>query len=80
MGLALGTSLKFYASLSRGSKVIVRKFWGLISTFVEVTGEKLVRRGGGFRVNNPFASCSFVSLQFLLPHTAHFDNNIVLPF
>ena len=31
-------------------------------------------------LNNPFASCSFVNLDFLLPHTANFGNNIVLPF
>ena len=46
LGLALGTNLKFYTSLSKGLKLKVRKFWGLIPTFVEVTGEKLV--GGAF--------------------------------
>ena len=45
LGLALGTNLKFYASLSKGLKLKVIKFWGLIPTFVEVTGEKLVWRG-----------------------------------
>ena len=25
-------------------------------------------------LNNPSASCSFINLDFLLPHTAHFDN------
>ena len=29
---------------------------------------------------NPFASCYFINLYFLLPHIAHFDNNISLPF
>ena len=33
--------MKFYTSLSKGLKLKVRKFWGLIPTFVEVTGEKL---------------------------------------
>ena len=28
----------------------------------------------------PFASCSFINLDILLPHTAHFNNNIDLPF
>ena len=28
--------------------------------------------------NYPFAACSFINLDFLLPHTAHFDLNIVL--
>ena len=43
LGLALGRNLKFYTSLSKGLRLKVRKFWGLILTFVEVTGEKLVR-------------------------------------
>ena len=46
LGLARGTKLKFYTSLSKGLKLKVRKFWGLIATFVEVTEEKLV--GGPF--------------------------------
>ena len=37
----LGTHLKFYTSLLKGLKLKVGKFWGLIPTFVEVTGEKL---------------------------------------
>ena len=40
--LVLGTSLKFYTSMAKGLKLKVRKFLGLIPTFVEVTGEKLV--------------------------------------
>ena len=31
-------------------------------------------------LNNPSASCSFTNLDFLLPHTAYFEDNIVLPF
>ena len=46
--LALGTNLKLYNSLSKELKIKVKKFLGLILTFVEVTGEKLVR-GGGWR-------------------------------
>ena len=42
LGLALGTKLKSYTSVAKGLKLKVRKFWGLIPTFVEVTGEKLV--------------------------------------
>ena len=30
-------------------------------------------------LNIPFASCSFINPDFLLPHIAHFDHNIVLP-
>ena len=43
MGLALGTNLKFYTSVTKGLKLNVKKFWELILTFVEVTGKKLVR-------------------------------------
>ena len=42
LGLALGMVLKFYTSVVKGLKLKSRKFWELISTFVEVTGEKLV--------------------------------------
>ena len=31
-------------------------------------------------LNNPFDSCSFTNLDFLLPHTAHFNDNIDLRF
>ena len=46
LGLALGTNLTFYTSVAKGLKLKFRKF-GLIPTFVEVTGEKLVGGGGG---------------------------------
>ena len=39
-------ALKFYTIMAKGLKLKVRKFFGLIPTFVEVTGEKLV--GGRF--------------------------------
>ena len=29
-------------------------------------------------LNNPFASCFLINHDFLLPHTAHFDDNINL--
>ena len=35
-------NLKFYTSVAKGLILKVRKFWGLVPTFVEVTGEKLV--------------------------------------
>ena len=41
-----GTNLRFYTSVEKGLKIKVGKFWGLIPSFVEVTGEKLV--GGAF--------------------------------
>ena len=46
LGPTLGANLKFYSSVAKELKLKVRKFWGLIPTFVEVTGEKLV--GGRF--------------------------------
>ena len=33
---------KFYSIVTKGLKLKVRKFWGLIPAFVEVTEEKLV--------------------------------------
>ena len=31
-------------------------------------------------LNNPFASCSFINFDFLLPDKVHFENKIVPPF
>ena len=45
MGLAVAMSLNFYASVAKGLNLKVTKFWGLIPTFVKVTGGKLI--GGG---------------------------------
>ena len=42
LGLALGIALEFYTGLAKGLKLKVRKLWGVILMFVEVTGEKLV--------------------------------------
>ena len=54
LGLTLGTNLRFYTSVAKGLKLQVRKFWRLIPTFVEVTGEKLVGgRGGLFGPPHP---------------------------
>ena len=46
MGLALGMNLKFYTSVAKRLKLKVWKFWALVPTFLEVTGEKLL--GGSF--------------------------------
>ena len=45
-GLTLDKDLKFYTSVTKGLKLKVRKFWGLIRKkwLAEVTEEKLVRR------------------------------------
>ena len=42
--LVLDMALKIYSSAAKGLKLKVRKFWGLITTFIEVIGEKLVGR------------------------------------
>ena len=34
--------LKFNTNMAKGSKLKARRFWGLVLTFVEITGEKLV--------------------------------------
>ena len=43
-------ALKFYSSLAKGLKLKVRKFLGLVPTFIQVTVEKLV--GGVFAPPN----------------------------
>ena len=48
LGLALGIVLKFYTSVAKGLKRKVRKFWGLIPSFVQVTGKNLEWGGGLF--------------------------------
>ena len=44
LGLAPGMVLKFYTSVAKGLKLKIKEVWGLILTFVEGTGEKLVGR------------------------------------
>ena len=43
LGLVLGMTLKYYNGVPKVLKVKVRNFGELVSTFGEVTGEKLVR-------------------------------------
>ena len=85
LGLALGTNLKFYTSVAKRLKLKVRKFWGLISTFVEVTGEKLV--AGAFLLASPSWvglirslawACNFIKKETQLWHRCfpvNFVNN-----
>ena len=67
LGLALGLTLKLYTSVEKGFKLKVKKFWRINSTFVEVTGEKLV--GEAFLVLNSLllhcANLVFYSLIFI---------------
>ena len=57
LGLALGMALKFYTSVAKGMKFKDKKFWGLIHTIAEVTGEKLVT---GARTINYKSSLSYI--------------------
>ena len=50
LGQTLDMALEFYAIVTKGLKLKIRKFWGLILTFVEVAGEKLV---GGLFAQHP---------------------------
>ena len=84
LGLALGTNLKFYTNLSNVSKLKVRKFWGLIFTFVEVTGEKLA--GGAClptilnRVKNELLALAYFKFFGDAIHTFVFRRRLYLRF
>ena len=66
LGLALAMTLTFYGSVVKESELKVIKFFGLISLFVEVTGEKLVRRGAFL---SPLTSVGLKKcFGLLLPH------------
>ena len=43
--------LKFYTSVAKMLKLKIRKIWGLVPMFVEVTEEKLIWGRGAFVVN-----------------------------
>ena len=60
LGLSLGMALRFYTTVAKGLKLKAGKFWGLIPTFVEVTGEKLV---GGLFLPHPQSSIRLIMLQ-----------------
>ena len=52
-----GRNLKFSNSVAKGLKLKVKKFVGLIPTFVEVTGEKLVSGRGLRGGRDTFCPC-----------------------
>ena len=58
---SLGANLKYCTSVAKGLNLTVRKFWGLISTFVKVAVKKLV--GGLFapRLLPPSPPASFLN-------------------
>ena len=54
--LEIGTNVKLYTNVVvKELKLIVIKFWVLIPTFLDFTGEKLVRWGGPFCHPPPFS-------------------------
>ena len=61
LGLALDIAFKFYGSVAKAFK-----FWGIIPTFVEVTGEKLVRGWGGNRVNSRLFYLSLIETKYFI--------------
>ena len=71
LGLALGKALKSYTSVAKGLKLKVRKFRGLIPTFVENTGEKLVREP--FCPPHSFLVSFYEKSQSLLNKTCQSD-------
>ena len=71
LGLALGTNLKFYTSVEKGLNLKVRKFWGLIPTFVEVTGKKVVGERGLFCRPPPSPILNRVKVQWNLSCYLH---------
>ena len=72
-------ALKFNISVAKRLKLKVKKLWGLIPTFAEVTGEKLIEGEG--RGDNPLSRIGLIyceafvkfSILFQTPWTTHFS-------
>ena len=56
--------LEFYTSMAKGLKLKVRKFFGLIPMFLEVTGEKLFGMGVG--VGRGWSTPPSITTHFLI--------------
>ena len=72
LGLVLGRNLQFYTSVAKRLKLKLRKFWGLIPTFVEIIGKKLV--GGAFLpppILNRVKINIFMAVQYNYPFPLH---------
>ena len=72
LGLVLGRKLQFYTSVAKRLKLKLRKFWGLIPTFVEIIGKKLV--GGAFLpppILNRVKINIFMAVQYNYPFPLH---------
>ena len=75
LGLRIGMALKFYTSLAKWLTLKVIRFRGLIPTFVEVTGEKLV--GGPFSLPPSWIGLT-INLIKLRLEDAHYIPNVIL--
>ena len=69
LGLELGKNLKFYTTVVKRSKLKVKKFLWLISTFTEKAEEKLVGRGGLLIYILRYKKLTFSSLQIIISYT-----------
>ena len=65
MGLTLDTNLKFYTNVAKGLNLKVGKILGLVHTFLEVTGEKLLAGGGG----GTFLPPSWIGLKTVIKNS-----------
>ena len=77
-------ALKFYSKVAKGLELKIRRFWGLIFTFVEVTGEKLA--GGAClptilnRVKNELLALAYFKFFGDAIHTFVFRRRLYLRF
>ena len=77
--VAQGFALKFYTSVAKGLKLKVKKFRGLFSTVLELTGEKLVD-GGGFLTSPSWRTKSRPRPPIFSPVSLWFGFNTSLIF
>ena len=80
LGLALGMAFKFYTSVEKRLKLSVRKFWGLMSTFVEVLENLVGKVFPAFPLHpepntEPFSSSQTLSLISTLISLVIFKRN-----
>ena len=75
LGLAQGMALKFYTSMTKGLKLKVRKFWGLIPTFVEVILKKLTAR---LFAPPPTPTCVLQEIKHKITILSYFTLNFIV--
>ena len=69
---------EFYTSVTKWIRLKVRKFWGLIPTFVEVTGEKLI--GGPFAPILNWVKVSGIFVEFKQAWFCQLNNSLFLDY